>query len=59
MAAVKTCAICGYFVKYRKGTKGTGRGYGFAQGGKAIAEMRRHVRDCHPEYISDCGRDIE
>lgn len=53
LRTVKTCRICGHFVSYPKGVRGAGRGYGLAEGGRAMGAMRRHVRDEHPEALEE------
>ena len=52
LRAVKSCKLCNFYVSYPKGLRGVGRGYGLAAGGKAISEMRRHVRDNHAEILN-------
>ena len=53
LATVKYCKVkgCEFRVKYAKGMRGAGRGYGLREGGRAISAMRRHIRDHHPELM--------
>jgi len=53
LRAVKSCLLCDFFVSYPKGLRGVGRGYGLAAGGQAMGELRRHVRDVHPEVMTE------
>jgi hypothetical protein len=51
-ATVRYCKLCDFKVITKKGLRGVGKGHGLREGGRAIGELRRHVRDEHPEELA-------
>jgi uncharacterized protein YbaR (Trm112 family) len=52
MATIYACPYCKHFLKVRKNTRGTGRGYGLREGGTAHSQMGKHIREIHAELIA-------
>lgn len=46
------CPFCDRVSSFKKGTVGTGRGYGLKTGGALSSQMAAHIRNDHPEELA-------
>lgn len=51
MVTVYACPFCKHVERVRKGTTGTGRGYGLAAGSRAQSACVAHIKAAHADKL--------